>query len=92
MEKLKEVLYSHGYNDKQVVSVMNRLCAIDGSLKNYLQEWVNEGKVADVVICDISLKSLMSKYDMEYPAALLTMDWLIREPEKAIRSINRGVR
>ena len=29
---------------------------------------------------------------MTYPAALLTIDWLIKEPENAIRSINRGIK
>jgi len=29
---------------------------------------------------------------MTYPAALLTIDWLIKEPERAMRSINRGIK
>jgi hypothetical protein len=29
---------------------------------------------------------------MKYPAALLTMDWLLKEPQKAKESLRRGLR
>jgi hypothetical protein len=38
------------------------------------------------------LSELKLQYKLTYPAALLTMDWLIREPEKALASIKRGIR
>ena len=55
---------------------------------------VNSGYilVSGVPIKEISRNSLRNKFGMTYPAALLTMDWLIKEPEKAIESINRGIR
>jgi len=29
---------------------------------------------------------------MTYPAALLTMDWLIKEPEQALKSLEKGIK
>ena len=34
----------------------------------------------------------MEERGMAYPAALLTMDWLIKEPKKAIESLNGKIK
>ena len=41
---------------------------------------------------EFSLKKLQEERRMNYPAALLTLDWLIKEPEAALRSLNRGIK
>ena len=47
---------------------------------------------SDYHVVGFSLLELKRKFDMTYPAALLTMDWLIKDSENAIRSINRGIK
>jgi len=92
MERLHKALKDHGYTDKQIIFVCEKLSTIDDSFKECLNLWVANGVITEVNVCGISLKQLMSKFKMEYPAALLTMDWLKREPEKALKSIKRGIR
>ena len=46
----------------------------------------------DDTVEGFKLSELNQKFDMTYPAALLTIDWLIKEPERAMRSINRGIK
>lgn len=92
MERLYEALKSHGYNDKQIKFVSEKLSSIDESLKECLNKWIDKNIMTEVNVSGISLKQLMAKYNMEYPAALLTMDWLKREPDKALKSIKRGIR
>ncbi len=92
MERLYEALKSHGYNDKQIKFVSEKLSSIDESLKECLNKWIDKNIITEVNVSGISLKQLMAKYSMEYPAALLTMDWLKREPDKALKSIKRGIR
>lgn len=92
MERLYEALKSHGYNDKQIKFVSEKLSSIDESLKECLNKWIDKNIITEVNVSGISLKQLMAKYNMEYPAALLTMDWLKREPDKALKSIKRGIR
>ena len=41
---------------------------------------------------EYSIKKLMEERGMTYPATLLTMDWLVKESEAAMGSLNRGVR
>lgn len=92
MEKIKEVLLERGYTDKQTNAVINDLLAIDESLKEGFSLWIESEKETDYTIKGITLSDLKKKFGMTYPAALLTMDWVIKEPEKAIESINRGIR
>lgn len=92
MEKIKEVLLERGYTDKQVNAVIYDLMIIDESLKKGFSLWLESEKETDYTIQGIALSELRNKFGMTYPAALLTMDWLIKEPEKAIESINRGIR
>lgn len=92
MEKIKEVLLERGYTDKQVNAVIYDLMIIDESLKEGFSLWLESEKETDYTIQGITLSELKNKFGMTYPAALLTMDWLIKEPEKAIESINRGIR
>ena len=92
MEKIKEVLLERGYAGKQVNTVINDLMAMDESLKEGFSLWIESEKETDYTIQGITLSELKNKFGMTYPAALLTIDWLIKEPEKAIESINRGIK
>ena len=92
MEKLKVALLSNGYNEEQAKIAMEKLYNISSSLTQGLNEWANNGNEMDYTIEGIKLSDLKLQYKLTYPAALLTMDWLIREPEKALASIKRGIR
>ena len=92
MENILSILQERGYSEKQSVRVAAELQDIDDSLKILLKRWlVSEGE-NDYHAEGFSLLELKRKFEMTYLAALLTMDWLIKEPENAIRSINRGIK
>ena len=92
MEKIKEVLLERGYTERLVSVVISDLMAMDESLKSGLSLWLESGKETDFTIHGITLSEIKKKYGMTYPASLLTMDWIIKEPKVAIESINRGIR
>lgn len=92
MENIKQVLLKRGYTDKQINAVIDDLLAIDESLKEGFSLWIESEKETDYTIKGITLSKLKKKFGMTYLAALLTIDWVIKEPEKAIESINRGIR
>ena len=39
-----------------------------------------------------SILEFMSLYNMAYPAALLTIDWLIKDPQTATTAIKKGIK
>lgn len=92
MEAIKDILAMRGYTAKQAVIVAAELEKIDWQLQKGLQIWLAEEKETDYLIEGVKLSELKLKFSMTYPAALLTMDWLIKEPELAMKSINRGIK
>lgn len=92
MEAIKDILAMLGYTAKQAVTVAAELEKIDWQLQKGLQIWLAEEKETDYLIEGVKLSELKRKFGMTYPAALLTMDWLIKEPELAMKSINRGIK
>lgn len=89
---VESILLKRGYKPQQAKSVSVSLQKIDNTLKPLLENWLSYEKEIDYNVNGISISFLMQKFKMLYPAALLTLDWLIREPEKATNAINRGIR
>lgn len=92
MEAIKDILAMRGYTAKQAITVAAELEKIDWQLQKGLQIWLAEEKETDYLIEGVKLSELKQKFGMTYPAALLTMDWLIKEPELAMKSINKGIK
>ncbi len=91
-EKIIAVLVSKGYPEKQAKMTATDLLQIDASLQALLVQWIENGVETDVEAEGFSLVWLMKQYKMMYPAALLTIDWLIKEPEIAVNAVRKGVR
>lgn len=92
MKTIQDILIERGFPEKQAISVASDLQAIDPALQNGLQSWLADQTETDFLIEGFKLSDLKQKFDMTYPAALLTMDWLIKDPELAKKSIQRGIR
>lgn len=82
-------LKSSGYEDDKAEEILHSLSNIDNSLIPALVEWVEKDTIADITIEGYSLKSLVDN-NMKPPAAFLTLDWLIREPDSARAAIESG--
>lgn len=91
-ENIKKVLLAHQYPEKQAVSVAQELMQIDGCLSPALNSWMSNGSEQDYMAEGFSLLELKNKFCMTYPAALLTIDWLLKEPEMATEAINHGIK
>ena len=92
MDQIKNILISRGYTEKQALAVIPELLKMDDSLQQGLQCWLGNEEEMDYTVEGFKLSELKQKFDMTYPAALLTIDWLIKEPERAMRSIYRGIK
>ena len=92
MKAIQDILIERGYPEKQAILVASNLQTLDPTLKDGLTSWLADQTETDYLIEGFKLSELKRKFDMTYPAALLTMDWLIKEPELAKKSIQRGIR
>lgn len=92
MEKIIKKLISVGYPENAAKSTARELSQIDSSLNNALASWMNNEVETDMTIEGFTLSELQTKHKMSYPAALLTMDWLIKEPKLATMALTKGIK
>ena len=85
-------LLEHNYTEKQSSILASKLAFLDESLIKCMENWFKNGQQTNYSAHDISIKELVEKHNMQYLAAVLTMDWVLRDPTKAIDTIRKGVR
>ena len=93
MEEIANILVDRGYPENAAEIVAGKLSNLSGQLKEAAQTWLKTSNEPVVASNGYSTKTLMERHPgMTYPAALLTVDWLEREPEKAKSIIEKGIR
>lgn len=88
---IKNKLIKQGYDSKPASMVAHEIINVDLLLQPVVDSWLS-GEETDYSSHGYSIKGLMKSRGMTYPAALLTIDWLIKEPKKAIESLKKGNR
>ncbi|MBD5316481.1 MAG: hypothetical protein HDS11_02260 [Bacteroides sp.] len=91
MDFIAKKLISQDYNSKIAPMVAAEIVNVDNQLNPLVEKWLN-GESEDYVSQGYSILGLMKSRGMTYPAALLTIDWLIKEPEKAKQSLEKGIK
>lgn len=93
MENTIKRLISIGYPEAAAKLVADNLSALSGNLKIAADKWINLGIELDVESHGYSTHSLMQRFrGMTYPAALLSIDWLNRDPQIAKSIIENGLK
>lgn len=52
--------------------------------------WWNSGQTPALEVEGYTVDRLMKEHDMNPIASILTLDWLAREPDKALESLRKG--
>lgn len=92
MKKIEDVLIQRGYCQKDAQSVVSQIKSLSSVLIPIFNIWIATGEESDYIVGEYSLASLKRKFQMTYPAALLTIDWLIKDPINASLAIKKGIR
>lgn len=91
-EQIKDILLQRGYSERNAVIASKELVDISDKLIPILKDWLNdENCQKDYSVEGHSIQELLEG-GMKYPAAILTMDWLIKDPKVALRSLTKGTR
>ena len=85
-------LVDNNYPEKQAPVVAQELIRMDVKLVLLLEAWMKDGQETDFEAEGFSVVDFRTKYHMTYPAALLTMDWLLKEPVIAKEAISHGIK
>lgn len=85
-------LIETGFDVNSASILSENLLQLDSSLRPLLSAWLESGEEKDVETEGYSVKKIMSEFGMQYQAALLTIDWLIKEPKIAQEALKKGIR
>lgn len=76
------------YPENKAHAIAGDLLQLHTNLVPLLERWVkNQTDQDDYQYDGVSLKSLCDKLKMNYAAALVTMDWIIKAPGEAVPAI-----
>lgn len=87
-----KLLMQQDYTQKEAIITAQELSELSPQLKSLFCQWVENGSEGDYTAEEFTLLGLKQKFDMTYPAALLTIDWLLKDPQMAKAAIYSGVK
>ena len=86
------MLVKRGFTQLQARKLAEELNKVDAKLRPALEKWLNDGFETDYTVQGFSISGLMKQYDLTYPAAILSLDWILKDPDNAIKCIKKGLR
>lgn len=89
---MKDILINRGFTEKQATRLTEELSNIDERLQKALEKWLKDGTETDFSAEGFSVIGLKQQYEMTYPAALLSIDWVLKDPDNAVICIKKGLR
>ena len=92
-DKIVEILKKElDYTDHVADVTADDLLALNPKLQPMLQKWLEKREITDVEVLGFSIKQLMEQRGYTFPSALISMDWLLTEPEIAKKELSNEIR
>lgn len=89
-ERIKDYL---GCDEKRAAYTEEKLSQIDERLKPILDRWLKDGtESSDDIFHGYSINLLMRRYRMKFTGAILTLDWIVKDPVCAQEALKYGIR
>ena len=90
--RIIEILKEQGYPTFMLEKTADKVENLSQPLKVSFSNWVESGIEPSFSIKGYSYSTLIEKFNMKPVGAFITLDWIVREPEKAIENLNRGIK
>lgn len=89
-EMVEKALARKDYEPESAARVATRLEASDADIRGAAWQWLSEETEPQMSAEGWSVSRLEKEFRMNAIAALLTIDWLRKEPGKALAALNEG--
>lgn len=87
-EKIRKILMEkYQYSEHTAEITAEDLLHMEPVLAELLKKWLETGEEGEIKVQGFSIERLKTMHHMGYPAALLSMDWLLKEPDIAGREL-----
>lgn len=90
--KIKEILIGECYPEFMIESTTDKIVRFTPEVKKVFKEWCSNNESFDFSVEGFSFCDLVTKWGMKPVGAFITLDWLIREPEKAKEVLRKGIK
>ncbi|KAA6336648.1 hypothetical protein EZS27_015204 [termite gut metagenome] len=90
--KLEAILKENGYPEFMYDSVINKINKFNTELTLLFEAWVETKQSSQITKGGYSFEKLVTDFGMNPIGAFLTLDWLIREPDIAIKELKKGIK
>lgn len=92
MEKL--IMQRMNCTEATAKAIASDLKKLNPQLRPMLEAWVNNKPLPgrNVKYHGYSLDDLTAQFGLKFTGAILTLDWLIRDPDAALKAIRYGIR
>ena len=78
------------YPEKNAIMVAEKIIDFQLEVSEAFQAYIESGELPELCYEGFDFEKLSNQYQMNPIAAFLTLDWLKREPEKAVDQLNKG--
>lgn len=89
-EVKRRLVDDFGYRARAAEIVAERLLSSSPAVQEAFLAWRSADAYPELCVAGYTVARLIREHSMEPVAALLTLDWLSREPERAAASLRKG--
>lgn len=91
---MKAIIMEHlQCSEKKATVIEKHLKGISPELVPLLDKWLRDGHCEDNTLYHgYSLNQLIRDKDLHFTGALLTLDWIIKDPEEALKALAQPIR
>jgi len=90
-ESMRKVLVEqYDYKHSQVDGVIDRIESFSAPVAEAFAHWLATGELTSPAIAGYTVKKILETQNMKPVAAYIQLQWLVDEPERALRSLRRG--
>jgi hypothetical protein len=87
---IARLMNEFGYPQQGAALVWNRIENLSPQILPAFTVWWDESTIPSIEVNGMTFKKLLAEHAMNPVAVFLTLDWLAREPEKALASLKKG--
>lgn len=90
--EILEILKEEAYPEYMIEQTADKMENLEPEIKNAFERWHFDGTIPAITLEGYTYQDLVKLYGMKPVGAFITLDWLKREPEKAARALEKGIR
>ena len=91
-KQIIEILKEEAYPEYMIEQTADKMENLENEIKEAFEKWHLDGTIPTIKLEGYSYQDLVNQFGMKPVGAFITLDWLKREPEKAARALERGIK